>query len=187
MGALSRAPASSRTHGESRLSRNAAASVTIVEAGATLYGRTGIGEATGPLESPTQGPVAQWLEPAAHNGLVGGSSPPGPTNEISDLLSLVRDHRTRNALTSSTHFYASVWPAALAGRLGLPLTYRRFGGRPARRVRSARFLSGRTVHQPQSAFLMNPLCVSSGRLQISWYGTRICALLSKEGILLGAP
>src|SRR5579872_6051910 len=25
------------------------------------------------------GPVAQWLEPAAHNGLVGGSSPPGPT------------------------------------------------------------------------------------------------------------
>src|SRR5262245_58728517 len=25
------------------------------------------------------GPVAQWLEPTAHNGLVGGSSPPGPT------------------------------------------------------------------------------------------------------------
>src|SRR5262249_49628725 len=25
------------------------------------------------------GPVAQWLEPAAHNGLVGGSNPPGPT------------------------------------------------------------------------------------------------------------
>ncbi len=28
------------------------------------------------------GPVAQWLEPAAHNGLVGGSSPPGPTTSI---------------------------------------------------------------------------------------------------------
>src|SRR5262245_8959182 len=28
-----------------------------------------------------EGPVAQWLEPAAHNGLVGGSSPPGPTNK----------------------------------------------------------------------------------------------------------
>ena len=27
----------------------------------------------------TNGPVAQWLEPTAHNGLVGGSSPPGPT------------------------------------------------------------------------------------------------------------
>lgn len=27
------------------------------------------------------GPVAQWLEPAAHNGLVAGSSPAGPTNE----------------------------------------------------------------------------------------------------------
>src|SRR5579875_3901119 len=26
------------------------------------------------------GPVAQWSEPTAHNGLVGGSSPPGPTN-----------------------------------------------------------------------------------------------------------
>ena len=33
----------------------------------------------GPL--PRQGPVAQWLEPAAHNGLVGGSSPPGPTTQ----------------------------------------------------------------------------------------------------------
>src|SRR6185369_2777041 len=27
------------------------------------------------------GPVAQWLEPAAHNGLVAGSSPAGPTSE----------------------------------------------------------------------------------------------------------
>ena len=26
------------------------------------------------------GPVAQWLEPAAHNGLVVGSSPTGPTH-----------------------------------------------------------------------------------------------------------
>ena len=45
------------------------------------------------------GPVAQWLEPAAHNGLVAGSSPAGPTNEISSLLSFIRperDHRTRN-------------------------------------------------------------------------------------------
>ena len=28
------------------------------------------------------GPVAQWLEPAAHNGLVAGSSPAGPTNPL---------------------------------------------------------------------------------------------------------
>ncbi len=34
------------------------------------------------------GPVAQWLEPAAHNGLVAGSSPAGPTNS---LTSQVRD------------------------------------------------------------------------------------------------
>src|SRR3984885_226687 len=39
------------------------------------------------------GPVAQWLEPAAHNGLVAGSSPAGPTNEIRGLLNLVLDHR----------------------------------------------------------------------------------------------
>jgi hypothetical protein len=49
---------------------------------AALYGRAGIGEAkTWPLEPPRHGPVAQWLEPAAHNGLVGGSSPPGPTTQ----------------------------------------------------------------------------------------------------------
>ena len=29
------------------------------------------------------GPVAQWLEPTAHNRLVGGSSPPGPTTHSS--------------------------------------------------------------------------------------------------------
>ena len=31
------------------------------------------------------GPVAQWLEPTAHNGLVGGSSPPGPTTHSLEL------------------------------------------------------------------------------------------------------
>jgi hypothetical protein len=44
------------------------------------------------------GPVAQWLEPAAHNGLVAGSSPAGPTNEIRRLsraISPQREHRTR--------------------------------------------------------------------------------------------
>jgi hypothetical protein len=44
------------------------------------------------------GPVAQWLEPAAHNGLVAGSSPAGPTSEInmlSGVFSPQRDHRTR--------------------------------------------------------------------------------------------
>src|SRR5260370_5639161 len=31
---------------------------------------------------PDRGPVAQWSELAAHNRLVGGSSPPGPTNDF---------------------------------------------------------------------------------------------------------
>jgi hypothetical protein len=39
-----------------------------------------VGEAIRGRSPPRHGPVAQWLEPAAHNGLVGGSSPPGPTN-----------------------------------------------------------------------------------------------------------
>ncbi len=30
---------------------------------------------------PPAGPVAQWLEPTAHNGLVAGSSPAGPTTD----------------------------------------------------------------------------------------------------------
>jgi hypothetical protein len=40
------------------------------------------------------GPVAQWLEPAAHNGLVAGSSPAGPTNEIRGLPVLAFPPRT---------------------------------------------------------------------------------------------
>ena len=44
-----------------------------------------------------KGPVAQWLEPAAHNGLVAGSSPAGPTNDINELSAARRwkfCHRT---------------------------------------------------------------------------------------------
>src|SRR5262249_23293918 len=46
----------------------------IAARGPALYGvRVG-------LPAPERiGPVAQWLEPTAHNGLVGGSNPPGPT------------------------------------------------------------------------------------------------------------
>src|SRR5208283_3365537 len=35
------------------------------------------------------GPVAQWLEPAAHNGLVAGSSPARPTTKISSNYKLL--------------------------------------------------------------------------------------------------
>ena len=74
-----RPPARTTSRNRARPNRRAP---PIVGAGATLYGRAGIGEAMAwPLEPPKQGPVAQWLEPAAHNGLVGGSSPPGPTTQ----------------------------------------------------------------------------------------------------------
>jgi hypothetical protein len=36
-----------------------------------------------PYRGSSAGPVAQWLEPAAHNGLVAGSSPAGPTISFS--------------------------------------------------------------------------------------------------------
>jgi hypothetical protein len=32
--------------------------------------------------------VTQWLEPIAHNGLVAGSSPAGPTNTLFDVRTL---------------------------------------------------------------------------------------------------
>jgi hypothetical protein len=46
-----------------------------------------------------QGPVAQWLEPAAHNGLVSGSSPGGPplagVAEFADALVLGTSDESR--------------------------------------------------------------------------------------------
>ena len=48
----------------------------IAARGVALYGvRVGL------PASERIGPVAQWLEPTAHNGLVGGSNPPGPTTQ----------------------------------------------------------------------------------------------------------
>jgi hypothetical protein len=52
------------------------------------------------VRSAAGGPVAQWLEPTAHNGLVGGSSPPGPT--ILRSLRATRD--LLGAKSRSEHF-----------------------------------------------------------------------------------
>src|SRR5215207_9422642 len=46
------------------------------------------------------GPVAQWLEPAAHNGLVAGSSPAGPTQ--SRTLGLVHFSARTGEVSAST-------------------------------------------------------------------------------------
>jgi hypothetical protein len=91
-----------------------------------------------PQSGSSAGPVAQWLEPAAHNGLVAGSSPAGPTNEIKNLLGLVRDHRTRNAplrlrLPCLSNSQTNV---TLRTRLGPLLFDRRFGGLIARNGRT---------------------------------------------------
>ena len=42
------------------------------------------------------GPVAQWSELAAHNRLVGGSSPPGPTIAKCVSDQIVRENRAGN-------------------------------------------------------------------------------------------
>lgn len=49
---------------------------------AQLPPRAGHCKGKGPAASRRDGPVAQWLEPTAHNGLVAGSSPAGPTNAL---------------------------------------------------------------------------------------------------------
>ena len=59
----------------------------IAASEAALYGDGGRGECNALLPLPGRsGPVAQWLEPTAHNGLVAGSSPAGPTNKIIRLM-----------------------------------------------------------------------------------------------------
>ena len=45
----------------------------------TLFDRAMLAAIAGTRLAASFGPVAQWLEPAAHNGLVAGSSPAGPT------------------------------------------------------------------------------------------------------------
>ena len=63
--------------------RQASREAAIVPEAAALYEK---GARWRPLSR--FGPVAQWLEPAAHNGLVGGSNPPGPTNDFNMLQSV---------------------------------------------------------------------------------------------------
>src|ERR1700738_5175617 len=66
------------------------------------------------------GPVAQWLEPAAHNGLVAGSSPAGPTNEISNLSILIfstpPEIPTGSGTISAQITESSQWRLRQAGR-----------------------------------------------------------------------
>jgi hypothetical protein len=65
-----------------------------------------------------QTPVAQRLEPAAHNGLVAGSSPAGRTN-IGDVGGDVTREEIRDILTS--HLNAD-WDVDGIGRVGAFIT-----------------------------------------------------------------
>ena len=52
-----------------------------IDCGAAVFIVWGSAPLAPPPAAPG-GPVAQWLEPAAHNGLVAGSSPAGPTTQF---------------------------------------------------------------------------------------------------------
>jgi hypothetical protein len=64
------------------------------------------------------GPVAQWLEPAAHNGLVAGSSPAGPTNEISNLSSAISSDRNDRSRYVRFSFAGWVAPGDFVDGIG---------------------------------------------------------------------
>src|SRR2546428_6675298 len=86
--------------------RHCRIAVMPVNDGGTVAGRP-------PRGRSAAGPVAQWLEPAAHNGLVAGSSPAGPTKEISNLSGAISsdwNHRTRNR-TRYVRFSFAGWIA----------------------------------------------------------------------------
>ena len=52
--------------------------------------------AAGDIVRGLPGPVAQWLEPAAHNGLVAGSSPARPTTVAHSTLQEFRKRKSRS-------------------------------------------------------------------------------------------
>src|SRR3954451_9827140 len=78
------------------------------------------GRAPRPLAA---GPVAQWLEPAAHNGLVAGSSPAGATKigVIKPLLDRTGSPHQKRPVFVHTLLYLSnsQTSAALPARPGL--------------------------------------------------------------------
>ena len=57
-----------------------------------------------PREARPDGPVAQWLEPAAHNGLVAGSSPARPTNQTSDITMFSSSMNTADRSEGCAHY-----------------------------------------------------------------------------------
>jgi hypothetical protein len=80
-------------------------------------------------KTPTKSTKAD-LCPPAHNGLVAGSSPAGPTKEIRSLFGFVRNHRARNTplRLRLPCFGNSQTNVALRTGLGPSHFNRRFGG-----------------------------------------------------------
>ena len=78
------------------------------------------GRASGVIEAPPRlaaGPVAQWLEPAAHNRLVAGSSPAGPTS----AATRAPPRRSRGVLRSCALAHPPPQRSPAVGRQARPL------------------------------------------------------------------
>jgi hypothetical protein len=110
--ALCGAGATAQSEEQRNRSRHCPMAIVAVNDGGTVAGRL-----TRPLAA---GPVAQWLEPAAHNGLVAGSSPAGPTSKIIGLsiwlFSTPPEIPTHSPAIQSKINKSSQWHLRQAGR-----------------------------------------------------------------------
>jgi hypothetical protein len=80
------------------------------------------GTVAGRLARPlAAGPVAQWLEPAAHNGLVAGSSPAGPTIIVHSLLKRLPKEFSVGSACARNVLPPRRCPCIFLGRPGLEL------------------------------------------------------------------
>jgi hypothetical protein len=96
-----------------------------------------------PRGAPQVGPVAQWSEPAAHNGLVAGSSPARPTTHALDRAhfpeSVISADFARSYSTAAWNFGLNAGQFWRGGRESAPgLTGRFFSFRSGRRRRPKR-------------------------------------------------
>src|SRR5580700_10619677 len=74
-----------------------------------------------------RGPVAQWSELAAHNRLVGGSSPPGPTTQSNANRDFpVHCEITRTGGDSRSHFVSASYRLDFSGRFGNVVSGRQY-------------------------------------------------------------
>jgi hypothetical protein len=119
------------------------------------------------------GPVAQWSEPTAHNGLVGGSSPPGPTTQSRNRGDFLKSGEypriggvvCLRSLSETAHLcWAGLFASPVSGALK-PVPGAAFGNDTS---------SGRSDGQTEHRMLARPLdwrIAQSGDADPTWQST----------------